>query len=128
MRDRGEMGMGMSDSWEIVGVRRTNPISRNIYIPSGIPTVTPYALYARYAPQFHELAGGRASDEKQSVCMPSLLAHHEHPLTPLHVPLSYEVSQVGGGGGGFCIGLLGILSGRVSLLTPGSFVSSGKKL
>ena len=57
-------------------------------------------VYARYAPQFHELAGGRASDEKQSVCMPSLLAHHEHPLTPLHVPLSYEVSQVGGGGGG----------------------------
>ena len=31
MRDRGEMGMGMSDSWEIVGVRRTNLISKHIY-------------------------------------------------------------------------------------------------
>ena len=69
-------------------------------------------LYARYAPQFHELAGGRASDEKQRVCMPSLLAHQEHPLTPLHVPLSYEVSQVGGGGPpgvGPCISMYSVL-------------------
>ena len=28
MRDCGEMGMGMSESWEIAGVRRTNPLSR----------------------------------------------------------------------------------------------------
>ena len=56
-------------------------------------------MLSTYAPHFQPLVGGRLSLEKQRVCTPSLLAHQEHPLTPLHVSLSYDVSHVGGGGG-----------------------------
>ena len=62
MRDRGEMGMGMSESWEIAGVRRTNPISR-IYDTqySQSYDISPYSQnFHRYSQslQRHFFVGG----------------------------------------------------------------------
>ena len=47
MRDCGEMGMGMSESWEIAGVRRTNPLSRKW--PAGLHPDNGTAFTARLA-------------------------------------------------------------------------------